>query len=402
MKKIDKKILPIDKKILPIDLLLSYLETRIFGYVLSYIDIQPFPGLTSSDGTEVAAGVELNEENKIRLYYNPNYFAKATERERCFILAHEASHIMFSSFPRMNDRDIFLWNLATDAIINESLKTHFSNIMKIPNGVVTISGLVRAKYLPKDFEYIEQSTTADEVYNHIKQVKQNKAKRKFNPIDIEWKIDQQKIDEKLREVIDSIIRAAANGTYGNVAANYVRTLKKIRRKQYPFSIILRKIFNNTKEDFSRPHRRIESQELFTPRKHKEKYEVYAAIDISKSCWELTEEFLGYVKGLPEFKECIFFNFDIVSIWKNGKLPNKEVLGGGGTDLNPVMKRFRDIECKNRNTALNFVILTDGEIPELTTGPKRSNVVIFTTNQKVNYSGSIVPYKNIKIPKDYGR
>lgn len=56
------------------------------------------------------------------IYYNPDFLEKLSVEEQMFILAHEVCHIAFNHILRSKDKDTRLWNIATDAVINQFLK----------------------------------------------------------------------------------------------------------------------------------------------------------------------------------------------------------------------------------------------------------------------------------------
>lgn len=61
------------------------------------------------------------------IYFDPDYFARLSETDRLFIIAHELMHIKFAHVFRLEyrngeKRDLDIWNEATDAIINANLE----------------------------------------------------------------------------------------------------------------------------------------------------------------------------------------------------------------------------------------------------------------------------------------
>lgn len=58
----------------------------------------------------------------VNIMYSPKYFTLLSENEKDFVIAHEMMHIAFNHVPRMVDRDLNLWNIATDAVINQMLQ----------------------------------------------------------------------------------------------------------------------------------------------------------------------------------------------------------------------------------------------------------------------------------------
>ena len=55
------------------------------------------------------------------IMYNPLFLEQLTQEEQIFIFAHEVSHIALDHIARSKNRDIEVWNLATDAVINANL-----------------------------------------------------------------------------------------------------------------------------------------------------------------------------------------------------------------------------------------------------------------------------------------
>ena len=56
------------------------------------------------------------------IYYNPNFLDELSISEQTFIFAHEVCHIAFNHILRSENKDNDLWNIATDAVINQFLK----------------------------------------------------------------------------------------------------------------------------------------------------------------------------------------------------------------------------------------------------------------------------------------
>lgn len=67
------------------------------------------------------------------IYYNSSFFQKLSKDEQVFIIAHELMHITLKHLSRLEERDIEIWNYATDAVINQILK---SNGLPLVEGVI--------------------------------------------------------------------------------------------------------------------------------------------------------------------------------------------------------------------------------------------------------------------------
>ena len=89
----------------------------------------------------IVANAEYKENNTIEtagtdgdvIYYNSNYLNSKSVDEQIFIFSHEVCHIAFNHILRSEGKDPYLWNIATDAVINAFLK---KDGLKLSKGVV--------------------------------------------------------------------------------------------------------------------------------------------------------------------------------------------------------------------------------------------------------------------------
>lgn len=70
------------------------------------------------------------------IYYNPDFLNELNISEQIFIFAHEVCHIAFNHILRSENKDHDLWNIATDAVINQFLKR---------DGLTMVQGSVNIK-----------------------------------------------------------------------------------------------------------------------------------------------------------------------------------------------------------------------------------------------------------------
>ena len=78
----------------------------------------------------VVASIDYKENKDIptagtdgeTIYYNPEYLEGLSVEEQTFIFAHEVCHIAFNHILRSECKDLELWNIATDGVINQFLK----------------------------------------------------------------------------------------------------------------------------------------------------------------------------------------------------------------------------------------------------------------------------------------
>ena len=67
------------------------------------------------------------------IYYNSSFFQNLSKDEQVFIIAHELMHITLKHLSRLEERDIEIWNYATDAVINQIL---------CKNGLPLVKGVI--------------------------------------------------------------------------------------------------------------------------------------------------------------------------------------------------------------------------------------------------------------------
>jgi predicted metal-dependent peptidase len=95
------------------------------------------------------------------IYVNQRLFNEMRPKDRLFVLAHETLHLALLSRQRQGDRDPYLWNLATDCVINHLLtRSGFD------------SGLTTSIILPKTISAITgvaeqdiKTMAAEQIYN---------------------------------------------------------------------------------------------------------------------------------------------------------------------------------------------------------------------------------------------
>lgn len=95
------------------------------------------------------------------IYANPRFIGGLNERQKSWLLAHEALHCVLMHHIRVGNRDFKLYNIAADYVINL--------ILNEVNELEMVSGALL------DFKFLNWAT--EEVYNHLKQLPQEKQKQ---------------------------------------------------------------------------------------------------------------------------------------------------------------------------------------------------------------------------------
>ena len=112
--------------------------------------------------------VETACTNGNTIYYNSSFFQNLTKDEQVFIIAHELMHITLKHLSRLEERDMEIWNYATDAVINQILR---KNGLPLVKGVIDCSDAISFS-AEEYYEMVKNRPDCEEImskYRHDKQ-----------------------------------------------------------------------------------------------------------------------------------------------------------------------------------------------------------------------------------------
>lgn len=115
-----------DKLFQPIGIELSALPV-----VIDTIETTKFQGIGSDDLGMMPIAYYDPQEDKIHIFIEHKEFKKREHSESdqksflMFLLFHEACHRLLMTMPRLNERDMMLWNIATDYEIHNMLYVYY-------------------------------------------------------------------------------------------------------------------------------------------------------------------------------------------------------------------------------------------------------------------------------------
>ncbi len=132
------------------------MDTTEIDYIKGAV-LRKFPHLgVALSGLKIRPLTQINTAatDGKTVYYSPEFFDPLKDEEKVFIIAHEVMHVAFNHILRSKDRDEEVWNIATDAVINQILKAE--NLPLVEGGVDMPEAL---------------HCSADEMYEKLKQKK---------------------------------------------------------------------------------------------------------------------------------------------------------------------------------------------------------------------------------------
>lgn len=283
------------------------------------------------------------------LGFNPAFFLGMPKEQRVGVLVHEACHVAYDHMGRRMGRDMNLWNMAADHVINLEL---LGRGFKLP------------EFRLADERFKGMST--EQVYNLLQAEQYNEP----NPMADMRDPEQVKPEEYKRHIEDLIIRASVQAKMGGGAGSipgevelFIDTLLKPR---LPWQTILRReVGALVKKDYSwmRPARRFFPEHHLPSLSNPAPYALTFYVDISGSVSDhqfkvFVSEIAGAIRMFsPPSVTVVQFDTSIKSIdavRSLAELSKIEFHGRGGTCPECI---FEHMETSKPQLALVF---TDGE------------------------------------------
>lgn len=319
-----------------------------------------------------------------KIYYNPDFIGSITDDEQVFVFAHSIFHIVFNHELRGKGKDIELWGIATDAVVNALLN---QDGFSIPLGAVYIPG---AENYDADGMYeklLEEKKSGSWIHNEqknqngffISKIDEkvhcdyddhsswNRTSKSKNVNDLEsekmiklgeresFRKNKTYHKKQLKELRDSLIgqSSGCDTSKEKSKVNNIGIAKPFIDWRGVLKDSIRYVF-----DWSFRNATIEDGAVSAHLDKLETPEVEIGIDISGSVsLELIRIFLRECKNILRISKIKVGFFDVCFYGFNeirceDDIDNLEIPRGGGTDFNAVVNAFSG-SVKNR------IIFTDG-------------------------------------------
>jgi predicted metal-dependent peptidase len=308
--------------------------------------------------------------------YNPEFIDKLTDLEVKGVLCHETMHVALQHLLRLGKRDMMLWNIAADMIINYMI---LSEGFSLPKGVlIPKNGYTVYSINGKNgtFEIDVKEKSAEEIYEYLSS--------NTDKIDVEvlgeGQFDSHEYGDHLSEpekqaiakewqgkLVDAATAAKARGKLPSYIDRMMDDIlnPKLNWKALLYQYLTKDILYNF--TFKRPGRRSYSTGFYMPYEIKENLNITCTIDCSGSIskTEYTEymsEIIGIANAFEQINmDIIFWDTEIRQVEKvtrgnQQKLLEMEIPGGGGTYISCLDEHFKDIRPPQL-----MVHLTDGYV-----------------------------------------
>jgi predicted metal-dependent peptidase len=315
------------------------------------------------------------------LFYSVPFFAKMTNKEVEFVIAHEILHCVYDHMSRREKRDPQVHNIAADYIVNNILVR--DKIGEKPKDIPIFQDFkydgwssedvyddIYSKYDEEELKQLGQ--LLDEHIDWDKESDGNGAGSKDNKEKSPSDKPSYSKDElrKIRdEIKESMMSSAQSTGAGNLPKEIQRMIKELTEPKMNWRELLQQQIQSTiKNDFtfSRPSRKGWHTGAILPGLNfQDTIDLCIAIDMSGSISnEQAQVFLSEIKGIMEqyqdYKIKIWcFDTEVYNEQDfdaaNDDLLSYEVQGGGGTDFDANWRYMKD----NDIVPKKFIMFTDG-------------------------------------------
>jgi predicted metal-dependent peptidase len=344
----------------------------------------------------IASSLELNKNNEIltfvsdghTMHYNAEYLDRLNLEEVEFMMANGAMHTVLQHATRLNNRTKWLWQTATDYVVNAMLVKNGMTAPEYANYEPKFDGMyaeevyeiLRSEMMDNSEHSMEQETEqmsdaeddvhADNITMHEdleshKDAKDTKAEQhsedKEDASSSEDETESEEIKERMEQIFQKLKRQ------GNLPKDLEFVVPqyfshKIDWREFLYGYIA--THAKTSYSFSPPNMKYLYRGIYLPSLRSDLLRVVVAVDTSGSVdEELLSTFLGEVSSMMQQ----YPNYEIDLITADAKiqsfktfLPGEvleyEVSGGGGTDFRPVFEHI-DLHIDYPTLLLYF---TDGQ------------------------------------------
>jgi len=325
----------------------------------------------------VASALPLEQNNEIltftsdgvKMHYNSEYLDRLSLEEVEFVMANGAMHTVLKHHERLGDRTKWLWQTATDYVVNAML---VKNGMHLPEYayfeekfdgmyVEEVYEMLRAEMMDNSDHSMEQETEqitdSDETgvenlhmqKEHIPDMNAEDTQEEQNADDKEEELntpenkeEQEEMKERLEQIFQKLKRQ------GNLPKDLEMVVPeyfshKIDWREFLYGYIA--THAKTSYTFTPPNMKFLYRGIYLPSMSSDLLRVIVAVDTSGSVDEsLLSTFLGEVSAMMQQ----YPNYEIDLITADAKvqshktfLPGEpldyEISGGGGTDFRPVFE-----------------------------------------------------------------
>ncbi len=350
-------------------------EYPFYAVILSYLRIKEKPEIPSAAVTQTGY-----------MWYNDQFIKSLDSSSLQFVLAHEIMHLALGHLFRGDKKNMEIWNIAGDLVINDLLQRNGLH-MHQEVGLLPTNGTMELYINGKKLKIVDIDKKAmEDIYNeiirHVNKYPANKMKPGKGAKGFDQHVynanakgdtskDASKEAEKWKDRFVQAVAAAK--ARGDLPAGFERLVDSILNNRVNWKRLLKRYITReifTDYTWSRPHKRSRALGTYFPDVQKENVKIAVSVDTSGSIsqQDLTQflsEMVAIVRSTDNLKADIYVCdagiHEKLSV-SNGnikKILDLKMTGGGGTSHIPVFEAVKNSDIKA------LICLTDGytEFPE---------------------------------------
>ena len=330
-----------------------------------------------------------------KIYYNPEFLGGLTIEEQIFILAHEVCHIAFNHISRRKDKDKNLWNIATDAVINQLLKKDglkmLDGLIDIPEAIDYDAETYYEKLLQEQKENLDFDRKAGNDSHEMWESTDIKEIGKTDTLEKEDDISEKDAFKKNRELKKKQLEDLKRSLIKDTVTSNEFNMSNIggASSLIDWRYILKETINYD-VDWSYKNATIENGVITANLEDKALPVTEILLDTSGSINEdLLRTFLRECKNILKHSKVLVGCFDTIfygfkELRTEQDIDNMRFVGGGGTNFDVAVNAFS-------RRSENKIIFTDGEA-RMPITPVNAVWIVFG-NRKINPKGGKVIYIN---------
>ncbi|WP_417522217.1 DUF2201 family putative metallopeptidase [Marinobacter sp.] len=309
------------------------------------------------------------------IFFNARFMAGRTAQDRRFIIAHEVWHCALGHMRRQLGRDHDLWNQACDYEVNDLLRAELGHCPRDAlqdHRFLGLSAEEIYQWLRDNAPLTQQGQGVIDEHDLAslmdKLGQDSVLDPDFTPHQPESNTQRDADNEAWRQRLVAVAQQRERMA-GNLPGHIRRVVDRIRHPTIPWRQLLARFLQKQgggERQWLPPSRRHIHRGLYLPSRQNSILELTVAVDNSGSCLSAIPAFMSELRGmLAAFNRVslTILVFDTViqqtlSLCENDlyRLNTLELLGGGGTDFEPVFSTLRD------QPPSALIVLTDGFAP----------------------------------------
>jgi len=357
------------------------------------------------DETIPTACVKFDEQgNFVWFMFNPIFWKSLDFKNKLFVIAHEALHIVLNHGIRGKDAGInqTACNMAMDIVVNHTLTRSFgfdrNEIDNAENYCWVDTVFKDKKPMPKDNEMFEYYYNLfEKVYGDFGMgdgsgegvpvtVDDHEGLQKASKETIGKIIDQlnESLSEEEKESLKNMVQKHFQKPHpkkdseagSSSGGQWVFAKNTHVKKKKKWETIIKKwsrkhLYESDKdvEQWAKIHRRMvllprtmilpSDMEIQAFDDDKNKIDVWFFLDTSGSCWDLKDRFFAAAESLPDHRFNVrLFCFDTTVQETN--LQSRKIYGGGGTSFQIIEAHIKNVVAKeNIKYPESIWVITDG-------------------------------------------